>query len=336
MAGLPDSHLKHLRERRVRLVSRFVKAWEWILLAVTIGFVVTLLLGPKLRALVSRVPEFWASCVFALAGGLLANAITAVTEIQDMSVKAMVDALYKERWLSVFGLVLLVIAAVNVYTRRQHIRGLEEEHEKALDELRAQHETDLKQLTEAHRVEWMQFIGVDLVRTLVAYGRALLERDPAKRNEEVRHAQKATIWMVSRYVGKTAGRGTRSCLYRVNAAEHQLVPIDGFNWGGEPCRRIFGANHTTYREIMHNRPVVEEGISDALADQQNLTYRSYIAYPVSVRRDEIYGALMVDCPNAGDLDREVDGAKVAVLAALLSATFYVLKNPQQGKTHEQG
>jgi hypothetical protein len=308
--------------------------WQWLVLVVLLVIAVVIVIGPKILAWMRRLPPWIEPGIFALAAGLLVFGSTDVIA-KDFSK----DAFYTDRWTLIIGTFLLVVAGRMYYDRKRKRDTLEADHKRAIELLNSQHqaaldekatryEAAIEELRQKHRDEWTNFLTIELLHLLIGYGRALRMTDRAKQREEILSAQRATIGAAQRCVGRTAGIGTRACLYRVDRTTGQLVPVEGGHAGRPPaCRQSFAAGDPTYDSIVDNIVVGPIEISAEDAARKHLTYRTYIAHPVSVRPADIYGALMVDCPNPGDLDDQVDMAKVAVLSGLLAATFHVLKAP---------
>jgi len=216
-------------------------------------------------------------------------------------------------WWYVGSAFVFAIGTVLLYARYVETRALERGEQRAV--ARAQTE---------HRLELQQLLGFDLLNLLNVIAEVLIEPDPAKRRELASNARRTAVCMTANLVGKSAGRGTRANLFRLNDAKTEMRLEPGAFYGrGDRSTRVFTADHETFNEIMRNEYVFE----DFLPEAQNQRYRTYIAHPVSIvggSSDEpfqIYGALTVDCPGPDDLDRKVDVAKVAVFSTLIAATY---------------
>jgi hypothetical protein len=216
-------------------------------------------------------------------------------------------------WWIVLAALTLLYATLLAYARSQEEQTLETRHQIALARLEAE-----------HRLEWKKFLRNDLLNLLIIFGAALFEDDPGRRPAAISKARDRTVQMAANVVGRR-GSETRACLYRFNGARTELKPVGlAYAGRGTPPSQVFTAAHETFREIAGGSYVYEPALDDGVVEAENLTYKTFIAYPVSIGvgpRFPIYGALMVDSPKEGDLDKVVDLAKVTVLSALIAATY---------------
>jgi exoribonuclease R len=235
------------------------------------------------------------------------------------------------------GAALAFLFAVNLQRARSLERGrlehgeqkeverVKELHGVHLKTLQDNHDLVLKKLQEDHRKELKKLLGYDLNNLLVVIGEVLTEHDPTQRQILASNARNRAVWCAAMFVGKTANNGTRANLFRLNAEKTEMRPVvGGFAGRGDKSTRVLTATAAddTFNKVMANESVFVESVpEDEVTKQGRTRYRTYIAHPVSIGPDRIYGALTVDCPNVGDLDEDVDTAKVAVFAGLIAATY---------------
>jgi hypothetical protein len=209
------------------------------------------------------------------------------------------------------GVLVLIVAGLMAYARQLEIQSLESKYAKQLS----------------------GFLQNDLITVLTMYARALFEVNPQKRYMKAYTARDRTVQMAANTVGKTATQGTRACLYYFNDTRTELRPGDFA--GREMCTKVFEPGHRTFDAINRGDFVFEPRLDDDEYQAENRRYRTFIAYPVSRGlgpRHPTYGALMVDCPNEGDLDKETDVAKVAVYSGLIAATYIAVDQPIPGNS----
>lgn len=295
-----------------------MSGWTTVLVVlVTIVFTITVvvLLDRSVIGVLWRfVREEWVTnLLYAAAGACLSAAVSLGTlEEQERG--------WRWLWWAIGVLVFAAVAIAISWARHREEVDLEHEHREMLNQLKTE-----------HNEQWDNFLRNHLMNLLISYGRALLPVDASSRNENARHAQYVTTMMASQLVGKTANQRTRACLYQLNETKTELRPVRRCHYGRFPvCNKVFREEHPTFKSIMNNEPVFVSGLGDDLVPDGSSHYRTFIAYPVATNTSsvtDIHGALMVDCPNGGDLDETVDVAKVAVFASLLSATYLALRNP---------
>ncbi len=304
-----------------------LELWEVVLIVGAVGLVAIVLLGPRLRRWVVRVPELAASPALAIATGVIVNVVTRVFNSvnDDKTDVEMGEAIQGQLALLVPALALFVLALVNTIARARDRQSLREEHEQELGRLRDGHRQELDEVRKVNRQEWQQFVGYELEHLLFEIGKILSQPDSTKRSERIGHTKEHAVWAASRYAGRLETQ-VRACLYRHNETAKILSPTPGLSRGGKrACTRQFGEDDPTYRTIVNDRkPVVMPGISDEEVERDHLDYRGFIAYPIQVQgRDTVLGALVVDSAGPDDLDDMVDVGKVRILAALLSAPLFV-------------
>ncbi|XUV44144.1 hypothetical protein ACRDU6_00265 (plasmid) [Mycolicibacterium sp. ELW1] len=288
-------------------------------------------LGPPLRRWIIRLPEIIASPVLAVATGAIVNVWTNVTNSFNDGVP-IARAIQDQLLLGVPAVSLFSLALFNTIVRARQKKsteqGLKEAHDQAVQQLQGEHQRELQEVRRVNRQEWQQFIGEDFENLLFAVGTTLSQSDPSKRDRWIERTQTIAVWAASQFVGRLQTR-VRACLYRHDETQKTLSPMHGLYSGGRPCRRHFDEHHPTYRSIVNDgEPVVRLEIPEEEVERDNLSYRGFISHPIRVQgQDRVFGALMVDSANPGDLDDMVDLGKVAVLAALLSATFFARNNP---------
>lgn len=208
-------------------------------------------------------------------------------------------------------------------THQERYGKLREITSRRAETIRVNCDRRIENLKALHSKELQRLLGFDLVNLLTVIGEVLPERDPVQRQVLASNARKTAVWCAAKLIGKTASVGTRANLFRLNSerTEMRLEP-GAFAGRGDRSYRVFTNADDTFTQIMANDYVFVESVSEEEVQKQRPTrYSTYIAHPVSIGPDRIYGALTVDCPNAGDLDEDIDVPKLAVFANLIAATY---------------
>lgn len=157
---------------------------------------------------------------------------------------------------------------------------------------------------------------------------AVAEPEPRKRSRLNTAARTSILNCAVNIVGQSAQLGTRANLFRLHQiGDEWTMELEegGFAGRGEKSRRTFKLGDTTMTATLANRARFEPD-----ADDEDLPYRTYMTHPVSLGQDRIYGALTVDCLNTGELEKEVDAPRMAVLAGLLAITYQCEDDDEHG------
>lgn len=123
-------------------------------------------------------------------------------------------------------------------------------------------------------------------------------------------------------VGESAA-GTRANLFRLSddGKEMRLAP-GGFAGRGTRSSRVFSAGDKTFDlALVEQGRFVHSAKDELVGAEREVPYETFITYPVSVGRERLHGVLTVDSLHTGDLEKKRDQPVMAVLSALIAATY---------------
>mgnify|MGYP005991813821 CR=1 FL=1 len=145
----------------------------------------------------------------------------------------------------------------------------------------------------------------------------------SERRAKIIQARTSILNATAELVGNV-DKGTRANIFRLVTTENgseEMVP-DGF-WGrGDQSTRVFRPGTATFDRAKSglSRFRAQTHRRDTDTGEQ-LTYETYLTYPIREGAGKLYGVLTVDCLHEGELREDSDIARMSLLAAMLAMTF---------------
>lgn len=251
----------------------------------------------------ARLPAWMARCPEWVVGGLASGSgITgAATGISEGTARAI--------WLG--GTILIALLAIAIAAAREAANRRRSEKLSTLTQDVAQYYNNL--------------LENQLTNLIQLVAEAIAEQEPGQRASLISGARAALIQATPNLVGRnSAANTTRANLFVTSpdGTEMRRAP-GGFAGRGRRSIRVFSAGDRTFELIRVEQSRFVQSCKDELRPETaaGLEYETFLAFPVSIGRERIYGVLTVDSPRAGDLDDTEDRPLMAILAGLLAITY---------------
>lgn len=148
--------------------------------------------------------------------------------------------------------------------------------------------------------------------------------DPQERRNLASSARTAILALAAADVIGTKGGGVRMNLFRLAPDEASMSPerLGSQGRSGESTR-VFTGTDETMRATMAGQSRFVANVKQELGveDAGLVTYETFATVPVGRPAGTVWGALTVDAPSTGDLDKHRDVALMNLFAALIAVTY---------------
>jgi len=144
-----------------------------------------------------------------------------------------------------------------------------------------------------------------------------------ERRKKISKARNSIVHAAAELVGNV-DKGTRANVFKlIETADgsEEMVPEDF--WGrGDQSTRVFRPGMATFDEAMAGRSRFHAQTDGKDNDTgELLAYETYLTFPIKEGTGTLYGILTVDCLHEGELSKDLDTARMSVLAAMLALTY---------------
>lgn len=176
-------------------------------------------------------------------------------------------------------------------------------------------------------------LGNQLTYLIQVVAEAVAVPDRALRLQRTSAARAALIAATANLVGRKTAAGTvRANLFEWSDDSHSVMVLapGGFAGRGIRSDRTFQRGDRTFDLAMVEQSRFVKSVKDdPLVAGQNLSYETFLTFPVSIGRSRIHGILTADSTKTGDLVSAEDRPMMAILTALLAITYECQKYPNQ-------
>ncbi|MGQ9406462.1 hypothetical protein [Mycolicibacterium gilvum] len=182
--------------------------------------------------------------------------------------------------------------------------------------------TIIEKVSRKHREHLENLLGNQLHSLMQLVAEAIATENQQARCALAQASRAALISAAANLVGDSAA-GTRANLFRLSddGTEMRLAP-GGFAGRGTRSNRVFRAGHKTFDlALVEQGRFVHSAKDELVGAEREVPYETFITYPVSVGRERLHGVLTVDSLHTGDLEKKRDQPVMAVLSALIAATY---------------